>query len=404
MTLLIVSWRNIWRNSRRTAITIAAIGLNTAILIVTFALIEGMLRDLADNVTDVSLGHAQVHAEGYLDDRSMYKSINSPDSILNAVKKAGFDATARSFGFGLVAVDKKSAGASFWGVDPAEEKAAFRMPYKLLAGEFLNNSAKGEAVIGNKLAKSLRAEPGDEIVAVVQAADGSLGNELYRIVGILESAGDEIDRGGVLLHREDFETLFLSEGRVHEIAINTHNRVPLDQIAPRLGPLASGVKLETWREILPAFAHMMDVSDASTWLFALVFYLAAAIGVLNTMLMATHDRVREYGVIKALGATPWRIVREVAAEGWMLSLISTVVGIVVGVIGSWYLSVYGIDFSAAGSMTTGGVSYPLIWRGTLTMEDLTTCVVTMWVISILASLYPAIKAARLPAVKAMTHV
>ena len=125
MALFTIAWRNIWRNGRRTAITVAAIALNTAILITTFALIEGMLRDLADNVTDVSVGHAQVHAKGYLDDRSIYKSLESPEQILTAAEKAGFDATARAFGFRLIATGKKSAGASYWGVDPAAEREAF---------------------------------------------------------------------------------------------------------------------------------------------------------------------------------------------------------------------------------------------------------------------------------------
>ena len=111
MALIIVAWRNIWRNGRRTVITVAAVALNTAILITTFALIEGMLRDLSDNVTDVSLGHAQVHAKGYLDDRSIYKSLGAPEVVLKAAENAGFDAVSRSFGYGLVATKKKSAGA-----------------------------------------------------------------------------------------------------------------------------------------------------------------------------------------------------------------------------------------------------------------------------------------------------
>ena len=404
MTLFIVAWRNIWRNGRRTAITVAAIALNTAILITSFALMEGILRDLGDNVTDVSMGHAQVHAEGYLEDRSIYKSLAAPDSILAAAKRAGFDAAARSFGFGLIAADTKSAGASYWGVDPAAERIAFRLPLRLSAGRFLDDEPNGEVVIGSRLARSLRVDIGGEVVALVQAADGSTGNELFRVAGILKSVGEEIDRGGVLMHRDDFERLFLSGGLIHEVAINTHNSVPLEQISASLGPVGKGAKLETWRELMPAFAHMMDMSDASIWLFAFVFYLAAAIGVMNTMLMATHDRVREYGVIKALGATPWRIVKDVVAEGWVLSLVASAIGSVLGVAGSWYLKVYGIDFSSTGEMTTGGVSYPLVWRGALTMEDLITCVVTMWMICILASLYPAVKAARLQAVQAITHV
>ncbi len=216
--------------------------------------------------------------------------------------------------------------------------------------------------------------------------------------------GEEIDRGGVLLHRDDYEKLFLTGGRVHEIAINTRNRVPLDQIGEKMGPIGDGAVLQTWRELMPAFAHMMDMSDASTWLFALVFYLAAAIGVMNTMLMATHDRIREYGVAKALGATPLRIIREVAAEGWMLSLVATLIGTLVGLFGAWYLIVFGIDFSSAGEMSSAGVAYPMIWHAALTFEDIVTCVVTMWIICILASLYPAVKVARLQAVDAITHV
>ncbi len=404
MNLLTIAWRNIWRNGRRTAITVAAIALNTAILIMVFALIEGMLRDLSDNVTDVSVGHAQVHAVGYREDQSIYKTIENPEKILAAARKAGFDAVPRSFGFGLIATGTKSAGASFWGIDPEAEMRAFRMPRKISAGRFLGEKAKGEIVIGGKLAKSLHAKLGTEVVTVVQAADGSMGNELFKVVGILESVGDDIDRGGAILHRDDFDRLFLTDGHIHEIAINTHNSVPLNEIGASMGDLGKGAELKTWRELLPAFAHMLDMSDASTWMFAFIFYLAAAIGVMNTMLMATHDRVREYGVSKALGATPWRIIKDVAAEGWMLSFVSTVIGTLLGVLGSWYLMVHGIDFSAAGEMSTGGVSYPLIWRGALTAEDLLTCVVTMWVICVIASLYPAVKAARLQAVDAITHV
>ncbi len=167
MTWLIIAWRNIWRNGRRTAITVAAISLNTAILIATFALIQGMMRDLSDNVTDVSAGHAQVHADGYLEDRSIYKSIELPEKIVDAAKRAGFLAVERSLGYGLIASGSKSAGASYWGVDPSTERAAFRLPKQLKKGRLIDDIAKGEAVIGNKLARSLHVDIGGELVAMV---------------------------------------------------------------------------------------------------------------------------------------------------------------------------------------------------------------------------------------------
>lgn len=405
MAALRVAWRNIRRHRGRTGITVIAVTVNTAVIIMGFALMEGVSKQLADNITQISMGDAQVHAEGFREDRSFYTAIKSPERVIAAARAAGIDASPRSYGSGLVALGNRSAGATFWGVDPRAELTTFSLAGRIANGAFLTPTARGDIILGSKLAKALRVEVGSELVALVQAADGSLGNALFEVAGILKAAGADIDRGAAIMHQADFEKLFLAGGRVHEIALNTHGKIPTEGIAASIGAIGPGNELKTWRQLLPAMSEMMKFSGVLVWMVSMMFYLTAGFGVMNTMLMATHDRVREYGVIKALGATPWRIVRDVATEAWMLALVSTAVGAVLGVLGSFYLQEVGINLESRGTeLTVMGVAADPILRGTFAPQEMVLSVLIMWVICILASLHPAIKASRLEAVSAMTHV
>ena len=123
--ILTLSWRNIWRNPRRTAITLAAISLNAAILIVSYALMDGIMEHTVSNATNMVVGEAQIHVPKYLVNRSLYKSLKDPEAILSALGREHIPAAPRSYGYGLVAHETKSAGALFWGVDPAREKTTF---------------------------------------------------------------------------------------------------------------------------------------------------------------------------------------------------------------------------------------------------------------------------------------
>jgi ABC-type lipoprotein release transport system permease subunit len=234
------AWRNLWRNGRRTAITLAAVMLSTAILVVTRALMQGMAEGAIRNATALGVGEVQVHAPGYLTGRSFYQALPDPAGVLAAARAGGVAAAPRSYGYGLVAHDTKSAGAVFWGLDPAVERATFDLAAHVVSGSFLAAQSARGAVIGRKLARSLGAGVGDELVVVVQAADGSLGNELYTVAGVLEAVGEEIDRSAVLVHRADFEELFVAGGRVHEVALNSRGRLPLGALAAFAARAARG--------------------------------------------------------------------------------------------------------------------------------------------------------------------
>jgi len=275
----------------------------------------------------------------------------------------------------------------------------------LAKGRFLADKPHNGIVLGKKLARSINANLGEEIVVLVQAADGSLGNELYTVVGILKACSDSIDRSKAFVHIDDFMELFSSR-RIHEVAFNSHGRIPLKNLVTILKKISKDGEVKSWRQILPVFSDLINLTDVSIGLMGGIFSIAAALGVLNTLLMATYERIYEFGVIRALGASPWFIIYGVASEALMMAVLGTFIGVIFGLGISYYLQAVGFDTSQFVSATTsmGGVAFDPVWRASVSLRVVLWPVISMWVICLLSSIYPAVMAARLEPVKAMQHV
>lgn len=401
-----LAWRNLWRNKRRTLITLIALAVNTAVLITTFALMDGYIENAVRYATDLLTGEAQIHAHEYLEDHSLYKTIDNPDKIIAKAKSQGINASPRVYGYGLLAVGNKSAGVLFEGIDPELEKQAFTLHEHLQGdGRFVSEKADKGIVLGKKLAKTLNAEIGSEIIAVVQASDGSLGTDIYTVSGIFKTAGEKLDRSAAICHIDDFRELFVMENAVHEIALNSFRAVELEEIKPLMGNTIDGLEFKTWRQLNPSLSEMLEMSDVGMGIFAMIFFIVAGLGVMNTMLMATYDRIREFGILKAIGTSPMAIVRDILVEAMMMSIIAICIGFVLGLAGSYYLSLHGIDMSGVGGdVTFAGIAFDPIWKAVIHPESFIAPMVMMCVISVLASIYPAVIAARLKPVEAMNHV
>ena len=398
------AWRNLWRNRRRSLITIGALAFTVALLVLTGSLSEGMVRGMIRSATETSMGLVEAHAPGYRSEHSFYNSIADDRPIMEAADRLGIAVTRRSYGFGLAAFGEKSAGAQVWGVDPAAERKAFRFPQKLVEGEFPGDAAEGKVVLGRKLARILKAGVGDDIVLVVQAADGSMGNELLRVSGIFAFIGDDFDRSAAVVHADDFERLFVSEGRIHELAFIAHDGRTAEEMAAQLAPFAGPLEMKTWRELAPPLSDMDLMMRGMMAFMALVFSLAAGFGVVNTMAMAVHERVREYGVLKALGATPMRLFTDTSIEALLMGCLGSALGGVLGVLLSWWFHVHPIDLSGAlGDISFVGVAFDTKWQADFSPDVLFINGVIMIVLSWAVSILPAFRAARLNAVEAINH-
>jgi len=404
MKLLKISWRNLWRNSTRTNVTITAVALCIAILIIFQSLIIGLIGKAVYNTTNLVVGEVQIHAIGYLDDRSIYKSLKNIDKIRAVAKENNIGMVERSYGFGLISSGTKSAGTQFWGIDPESELKYFDFANHIDEGNFLTKTSLKKIVLGNKLARSLAAELGTELVIFVQGADGSLGNELFYVMGILENVADNIDRGAAIILRDDFDMLFSTNNLIHEIALNSKGKLEAEEIQKIMLTKTTDVSVETWKELMPAIAIMTEkMSVFMLTMFSLIFTIAASLGVMNTLIMSTYDRMKEFGIIRAIGATPWLIIRQVSLEAFLLTFLASIIGTLIGLSIAIYLQVYGIDISGKGNLAIGGIVFDPIWKADVSLKSVFLPVMLMMLTSIAASIYPASIAARIKPVEAIHY-
>jgi len=404
MKLVKMSWRNLWRNSTRTNVTITAVALCIAILIIFQSLIIGLIGKAVYNTTNLVIGEVQIHAAGYLDDRSIYKSLKNVEEIRVVAQENNIGMVERSYGFGLISSGTKSAGTQFWGIDPESELKYFDFANHIDEGNFLTETSLKKVVLGNKLARSLAAELGTELVIFVQGADGSLGNELFYVTGILGNVADNIDRGAAIILRDDFDILFSTNNFIHEIALNSKGKLEAEEIQKLMSVKATGAAVETWKELMPTIAIMTEkMSVFMLTIFSLIFTIAASLGVMNTLVMSTYDRMKEFGIIRAIGATPWLIIRQVSLEAILLTFLASIIGTVIGLSIAIYLQVYGIDISGKGNLAFGGIVFDPIWRASVSLKSVFLPVVLMMLTSIVASIYPASIAARIKPVEAIHY-
>ena len=404
MKTIEVSWRNLWRNRTRTNVTIAAVALCIAILIIFQSMIVGLIEKAVFNTTNLVIGEVQIHANGYLNDKSLYKDLKNTEKIKSIAKKNNIGLVERSYGFGLISSGTKSAGTQFWGVNPESELMHFDFAKHINQGTFLNSSSSNKIVLGNKLALSLAAEVGTELVVFVQGADGSLGNDLFYVSGILKNVADNIDRSAAIILENDFNILFSSNNMIHEIALNSKGNFEAEEIQNLMSAEIKDVEIDTWKQLMPTIALMTEkMSVFMRTLFSLIFTIAAGLGVMNTMIMSTYDRMKEFGIIRAIGATPWRIIKQVSLESFILTFIASIIGTIVGLSAALYFQKYGFDVSGQGNFSFGGVVMDPIWKASVSLGIILLPIGLMMLTSILSSLYPASIAARIKPVEAIHY-
>ena len=405
MGILKMAWRNIGRNRRRTAVTVGAMTLGLFAMVVWFAMLEGMLNDMEETIVEVDVGDLQMHAPTYLDDPSLYTVIDDFDALLSArLEAAGLRASARLVGAGLAAAHDSAAGASLRGVNVEDDARVSVISTRLAEGAWLADDDPAGVVVGRRLARSLTLALGDELVVLSQAADGGIANDLYTVRGILDSVSDGVDRSAVFLTEAAFRELFFMPSGAHEIVVRKPDDVELTaavEDGAGLGPRP--------RHAVVAVAHAdhrdlprLGPRDAMGVVSA-VIYIVIAILILNAMLMAVFERIREFGVLKALGVEPRQVLALIFVESALQTGLAVVAGMALAIPTLWYLVEVGVDTGALGGVTVIGATFATVWQASASPSAFITPTMTLVVLVLLAVIYPALKAARISPVEAMRH-
>ena len=403
MLILKMAWRNIGRNRRRTVVTVGAMAFGLYAMVIWFGMLQGLLNDMEETVVEVELGDLQIHAPTYLDDPSLYTDIDDVDALLSRLEAAGFRASARLVGAGLAAAHDSAAGASLRGLDVQANARVSVISTRLAAGAWLDDGDPAGVVVGRRLARALDLAVGDELVVLSQTTDGGIANDLYAVRGILDSVSEGVDRSAVFLTAAAFRELFVMPTGAHEIVLRKPDELELAAALEIAQGLAPDLDTRSWRSLVPTLATYLDSARQMMGIISAIIYIVVAILILNAMLMAVFERIREFGVLKALGVEPRQVLSLVFAESALQAGLALALGLALSVPTLWYLVEFGIDTGALGGVSVIGATFATVWQAAVSPFTFVTPSLTLLVLVLLAVIYPALKAARISPVEAMRH-
>ena len=422
--LLFIAWRNIWRSPVRSLLTISALSSGLVMVIFYMALMEGMMRQMVHQATAISIGHLQVHRQAYIDDQDLYATL--PWSYLDQIRQdmPNIRVTPRLYASGLASTAQTSTGVLIKAVDPQHEPDVTKMLEQVRAGALdlgrASDSKEGlprhNLVIGAQLARNMNITPGSELILVTQAADGSVGNALFRVAAILKPLEPNFDRMGVLMSIEAYQKLMYLGDGFHELAINIDDVTGLETVqaalaaelkkltaAQPLDELGGSPVVRNWRQLTPMVADMLEISKTMTFVVGFIVIALASMGMLNTMLMAVHERTHEFGILLAIGMKRRWLLLMVLLESFFLALVSALTGVVLGVGIVNLFGERGIDLS--GTMPDGydwgGMVFEPYMQLHLAPMDLLIASLLMLVITLVAALLPAWRTVRLKPAEVM---
>jgi len=408
-----IGWRNLGRHRRRSVITAMALAWGFAAVVVLNGIMEGMGSDFIRSGTDLMGGQIRIQHPEYEPERELWDVVGGDGGVpveqfLERIRREPqvIGSAPRVYGAGIVASDSTSRGGLLMGVRPELERGVTHFLDGIVDGS-TPEAGSQEVVLGQELARQLRTGVGEVVVLVAPSADGSMGNELYTVSGILRTGVPEVDAAQVVLHLDDLQYLLaLGPDEIHEVVAAAANPWDAAAVAERLqaalGGAGSGVRVSPWTEFRPELVEFANLIGGANWIILLVIFVMAAFGVANTMLMGTFERRREFAVVKALGMRPGRIVSMVMGESFVLSLMALAAGALIAFPMVLWLIHYPVDLTpiAGEQMFMDGL-FRFVLRVEHSWDIPVRGAVGLVLAATLASLYPAIQAIRVPAAEAL---
>ncbi|MCF7804394.1 MAG: ABC transporter permease [Candidatus Marinimicrobia bacterium] len=397
-----IAFRNIFRQKRRTILTMLTMFGGFVLSAFSIGYADGTYSYIIDLFTRNQMGHVQIHQGNYLDRPSLYKTIEDYVNVGDTVQAVDRvqEWAPRLYSSGLASVGDKTAGVRAIGVDPQLEHAATDFRDKVKQGRYLSDEPSHEVMLGTGLADILNAEVGDTTVIVSQGADGSIANDLYHVVGIVDRGDQMENRTGYFLHLKDAQELFVLPNQVHEIIVVANSIHGVREIARTIDGALNNENLQVkpWMEIARTFYKTMMADQQGMWIMLFVIILIVAIGVLNTVLMSVLERTREYGVLKAMGTRPNEVFRMVLYEVSIMAVFSVILGALLAIGLNSYFSIHGIPLPTP--LDWGGIQINWMYTEN-SLRSITLPTITVIITALIVSVFPAIKAARIAPAQAM---
>jgi ABC-type lipoprotein release transport system permease subunit len=398
-----IAYRDLTRNRRRSALTLVAVALGLALLVMLTGLYAGAIGDSIENNIRLQTGHLQVRDDSYDEDKG---SLAWEDLLENSEELAaqvraldGVDAASPVlWASGIVSTREESVGVRVFGIDPLSDVHQ-TVRDGLVAGQFIQSDDRSGVVLGRRLAESMGLTVGDQVSLLVNTSNQQADEATFTIRGLYHTGVLNYDATTVFLPLSKAQAFTRTEGRASAVVALLDDRERADDIAGALG--TSTFTILTWRDLNQVILQAVEMSMSITYLMYLIVLAVVAVVIANTLLMSVFERVREMGILAALGMKGRQILAMFMLEAGTLGLIGVILGVLLGSLGVLYLATVGLHIGEMASVATAEIAYGEVIYGEFAPGATLGLSVAAMVIILLASLYPAWFAARLEPIDAL---
>lgn len=396
-----MAYRNLGRHRRRTFLSTLALAMGTALLMFIAAFFQGEMRSSMETTLRLNTGHLQVKNANYDPDKlsvAWEYLIENPEQVAAQIEALGQvqSATPRLLASGIVSASDESVGVQIMGIVP---DSSANDPYRngLLSGDFLTADDREGIVIGYPLAESLGLKAGDQLNLLVNTSEGNVDQQKFTVRGIFSTGTTSYDKGVVFLPLAKAQSFSGATNHASMIFILLNDREQADAVSAAIK--GEGYQVETWRELNELLVLINDFSNAYLTILNLIILGVTATVIVNTLLMSVFERTREIGILSAIGMKGRQIIALFLAEATLLAFSGITFGSLVGWALSAYFSKVGVYFGDLG-MSQDMLLNDRIYTE-LTLDSAINLIVTAFIITIIASLYPARMASRMEPVEAL---
>jgi ABC-type lipoprotein release transport system permease subunit len=400
--LLPLAWRNLWRNPRRTIITVLVVSTGLWSVLTLAVVLHALSASSRDTTLKLMTGEGEIHAAGYRDDPTAAHRMPPPGAVLARMLHnpdvESFAARVRVSA--IIQSEYKTLPVTLAGVVPADERKMSVIPSQIAAGRYLNGPGDSAIVLGRDLATRLKTRVGKRVVVMTQSASGQLAERSFRVVGLFT---------GPLRAEDDFiftgiqtAQAFAGIGNdISEIAFNATNDAALPGLINALHRTAPNLDVQSWKELAPLPFAITAYVD-----LILVIWLGIAVslvtsGIVNTQLMAVFERTREFGLLQALGMRPRLVLLEVALESMWLNSLGVALGVTAAIASvAAFPNGLELGFLARGAEIFGGGD---VLHLRVSPADFIQYSLLIWVLGVAATLWPARRASKVSPVEAMSR-
>ena len=401
LTLIKISWRNVWRNKLRSIVVIVSVVFGILGGIIMIAMSYGLNEERMNNAVETYLSHIQIHNESFSEDYNIKHTIDNLEAIENAINNDSrvVSYSKRIILNGMMSNSNGSYGIQVKGVDPAEEIKVTNTYEKLIEGEYFKSKRDNTILVGKKLADRLNLKIKSKVVITFQDTNYDLTSLLYRVEGIFRSGNSRYDEANVFVKNISISNNLSGFSGYHEIPIlltdiNLRNEVKSDLI-----PYSSDNIIEAWDDISKDLAYANEMLAAVLYIFMMIILSGLSFGIVNTMLMAILERKKEIGMLMSIGMSRYKIFLMICFETIFLSIVALPFGLIFSYLIVEYYSVVGIDLSIVeAGLENFGVGTRMYFK--VPDEQYFIVSIMVFIIAVISSIFPSMRALKINPVEA----